>query len=73
MENERRLPDLRLPVRVLWGTDDAWLPLEVGARLHRLVPGAQWREADGAGQLLQVDAPVALSHELTTWLAAQTA
>lgn len=71
-ENERRMGDLRIPVRVLWGTDDAWLSVEAGRKLHGLIPDAQWREVAGAGHLLQLDAPVTLSHEITTWLAAQS-
>src|SRR4249919_2707982 len=36
-ENEQRLPQLALPVRVLWGVEDAWIPLETGRRLAGLV------------------------------------
>ena len=36
-ENERQLPELALPVRVLWGTEDAWIPLETGHRFAGLV------------------------------------
>lgn len=70
-ENERRIGDLQIPVRVLWGAEDAWLPLTTGGRLHSLIPNAQWREIAGAGHLVQLDAPVTLSHEITTWLASQ--
>lgn len=70
-ENERRIGDVQIPVRVLWGAEDAWLSIEAGRRLHSLIPNAQWREIAGAGHLVQLDAPVALSHEITTWLAAQ--
>lgn len=70
-ENERRIGELRIPVKVLWGANDAWLSVGAGRRLHGLIPDAQWREIPGAGHLLQHDAPVALSHEITTWLAAR--
>ena len=39
--------ELELPVRVLWGTEDAWIPLETGRRFAGLVPGA--RPDRGAG------------------------
>src|SRR5262245_4007648 len=38
-ENERALPGLELPVRILWGTEDSWIPLETGRRLASLIPG----------------------------------
>lgn len=71
-ENERRIGDLRMPVRVLWGREDTWMPVRAGRRLHSLIPGAEWREIAEAGHLVQLDAPVALSHEITTWLAARS-
>ena len=67
-ENERRLPELDLPIRVLWGVDDAWIPLETGHRLAELIPGAVLTEVPGAGHLMQYDAPVALATALGEWL-----
>ena len=67
-ENERRLPELDLPVRVLWGTEDAWIPLETGRRLAGLIPGAVLTEVPDAGHLMQYDAPVALATALSDWL-----
>ena len=67
-DNERQLPDLDLPVRVLWGTEDAWIPLETGRRFAGLVPGAVLTEVPGAGHLMQYDAPVALATALRAWL-----
>jgi pimeloyl-ACP methyl ester carboxylesterase len=66
--NERQLPELDLPVRVLWGTEDAWIPLETGRRLTGLVPGAVLTEVPEAGHLMQYDAPVALATALRAWL-----
>ncbi|WP_109773450.1 alpha/beta fold hydrolase [Quadrisphaera granulorum] len=71
-ENEAALERLSMPVRVLWGGHDAWLPVEVGRPLAGLIPGAQWREVEGAGHLLMLDAPVAVTYEITNWLAART-
>ena len=69
-DNERRLGDLDLPVRILWGVEDAWIPLETGRRLAGLIPGAVLTEVPGAGHLVQYDAPVALATALTEWLEA---
>ncbi len=67
-DNERRLGDLELPVRIVWGTEDAWIPLETGRRFASLVPGALLSEVPEAGHLLQYDAPVALAAALSDWL-----
>ena len=67
-ENERRLGDLDLPVRLLWGAEDAWIPLETGRRLAGLIPGASLSEVRGAGHLMHYDAPVALATGLRDWL-----
>jgi pimeloyl-ACP methyl ester carboxylesterase len=67
-ENERRLGDLELPVRILWGADDSWIPLEVGRRFAGLVPGASLTEVPDAGHLVQYDAPIALATALSEWL-----
>jgi pimeloyl-ACP methyl ester carboxylesterase len=70
-EIEKRLPDMDIPVRIVWGRDDTWIPPETGRRLCELIPGATLRLVPGAGHLVHYDAPVALADELRTWLTAQ--
>jgi len=72
-ENERRLAALRIPVRVLWGADDAWIPVETGRRLAEMISSASFQLIDGAGHLVQYDAPVALADEMRAWLDERTA
>ena len=67
-ENERRLGQLDLPVRVLWGAEDAWIPPDTGERLADLIRGASFSIVAGAGHLMHYDAPVALADELRVWL-----
>jgi pimeloyl-ACP methyl ester carboxylesterase len=67
-QNERALPGLDLPVRILWGAEDTWIPLETGRRLATLIPGAALTEVRDAGHLVQYDAPVALASALGSWL-----
>ena len=71
-EIEARLSDLAIPVRIVWGRDDGWIAPETAERLRDLIPGATLRLVDGAGHLVQYDAPVALMNELRSWLVAQT-
>ncbi|MEU6714985.1 alpha/beta hydrolase [Nonomuraea sp. NPDC046802] len=69
-ENERRLGDIDIPVRILWGEQDAWLPAEVAGRLRSLIPGARLSLIGEAGHLVQYDTPVVLMDEVRTWLSA---
>ena len=45
---------------ILWGTADAWLPLERGLELARMIPGSVFQRIEGAGHLVQEDAPEAI-------------
>ncbi|WP_326947438.1 alpha/beta hydrolase [Amycolatopsis sp. NBC_01307] len=72
-ENEQRLNRLNLPVRVLWGTEDTWIPISLGERLAAAIPGATLTPVEGAGHLIQLDAPVRVATELRTWLTQVTA
>jgi pimeloyl-ACP methyl ester carboxylesterase len=68
-EIEARLGALDLPVRVLWGAEDEWIPPATGERLAGLIPGASFALIPGAGHLVHHDAPVPLANELRAWLA----
>ena len=67
-EIEERLGGVAIPVRVLWGGDDAWITPGTGRRLAGLIPGASFALVPGAGHLMHYDAPVALASELRAWL-----
>ena len=60
-----------LPVLVVWGSQDTWIPVDRAHRLAGLIPGARLRIIDGAGHLIQLDQPAALAVVLTEWLARQ--
>jgi pimeloyl-ACP methyl ester carboxylesterase len=67
-QNEQRLGQTDIPVRILWGTEDAWIPTEIAKKLRSLIPGATLSLIDGAGHLMHHDAPVALMNEMRAWL-----
>ncbi|MFF2451339.1 alpha/beta fold hydrolase [Isoptericola sp. NPDC058082] len=69
-ELEPLLGGLDVPVRVLWGEEDTWIPPDRARRLADAIPGADARLLPGAGHLVQLDAPVALAVELQRWLSA---
>jgi pimeloyl-ACP methyl ester carboxylesterase len=68
-EVEPLLGGLGLPVHLVWGREDTWIPPDRAERLAAAIPGATMRVLDGAGHLIQYDAPDALHEELATWLA----
>lgn len=55
-----RFASIRIPVRIVWGRQDQWLPIEYAQRLHAVLPHAELIEIDGAGHAVPEDAPGAL-------------
>ena len=70
-EIEPLYPTIGVPTLVVWGEDDAWIPVDRAHRLCELIPGARLHIVENAGHLVQLDQPEALTAALTTWLIAQ--
>jgi pimeloyl-ACP methyl ester carboxylesterase len=66
-EVEPRYGTLDEPTHIVWGAEDRWLPVEQAGRLRAAVPGATLTVLPDAGHLVQLDAPVALTAEITRW------
>jgi pimeloyl-ACP methyl ester carboxylesterase len=66
---EPLLPSLTAPLLVLWGEQDAWLPVETSARIAALVPGAERVVVPDAGHFSMEDRPQAIARELRRFLA----
>ncbi|MGH3368080.1 MAG: alpha/beta fold hydrolase [Nocardioidaceae bacterium] len=71
-EVEPSYPSIDLPVLVVWGEQDGWIPVERAHRLAALIPGARLRTIPDAGHLVQLDAPATLAVELHRWLSEQS-
>lgn len=67
-EIEPHYGEVRSPTMVIWGAEDAWIPLERGRRLAELIPGAGLEVIPGAGHLVHLDRPDALAEALHRWL-----
>lgn len=61
---EHLLGEISIPVRLLWGREDRILPPEYGSWLHERIPHSELHWIDGAGHLLQEDAPARLTAHL---------
>jgi pimeloyl-ACP methyl ester carboxylesterase len=57
-----------VPTLIVWGTADTWIPVDRARRLADLIPGCELQLLEGAGHLLQEDAPAALTLAIYRWL-----
>jgi pimeloyl-ACP methyl ester carboxylesterase len=67
-EIEPRLSTLALPVAVIWGREDGWIPVDRAQRLAATIPGAELHLIEDSGHLAHLDQPVALATVLERWL-----
>lgn len=67
---EPRLASISIPVRILWGEEDAWLDPALGERLRRGIPGSELELVPGAGHFVMEDAPEAVAAELSRFFGA---
>ena len=63
-----RFGEIGVPVLVCWGTEDTWIPAERAARLAAEFPDARVQLIEGAGHLVQEDAPAELCAALCGFL-----
>ncbi|MGI5350839.1 alpha/beta fold hydrolase [Streptomyces sp. CA-250714] len=67
-EAEERYGETALPVLICWGSDDAWIRADNAHRLAERIPEARLRMIEGAGHLVQEDAPAELTAALVRFL-----
>ena len=58
-EVEPLYPGLDLPVLVVWGEHDEWIPVDRAHRLAALIPNARLHVVAGAGHLVHMPAALA--------------
>ncbi|MGC2941902.1 MULTISPECIES: alpha/beta fold hydrolase [unclassified Brevibacterium] len=64
-----RLGEVRCPVRIGWGEDDPWIPVEQSCRLARLLPEDPGLTCfPGAGHLVPIEAPDDLTTDIELWI-----
>ncbi|WP_407287981.1 alpha/beta fold hydrolase [Streptomyces sp. BP-8] len=67
-EIQGRYGEIELPTLVCWGARDDWIPVAKGHELASRIPGARLRIIEGAGHLVQEDAPAELAVALAEFL-----
>ena len=68
LENEYARVGNLLPTTVIWGRDDAWIPVDKAHRLKEALNAEQLVVIDDAGHLVQYDQPASLALEVGLWL-----
>jgi pimeloyl-ACP methyl ester carboxylesterase len=48
------LPQLKMPILIVWGAEDRLLPLSLGEKMHQLVPQSKLEVFPGCGHLAPV-------------------
>ena len=66
---EPLLPSISAPVLILWGQEDAWLPVATSERIATSIPHARRVVLPGAGHFSMEDQPEAVAQALTRFLA----
>ena len=67
---EPLLASVAVPVRIIWGEEDAWLDPALGERLRQEIPGSELELVAGAGHFVMEDAPEAIAAELSRFFGA---
>ena len=64
----RRLNELKIPVQLIWGTDDPLFPVAHASRAHTLIEGARLAVIDRAGHTPQAERPEEFNRVLHDFL-----
>jgi pimeloyl-ACP methyl ester carboxylesterase len=59
-----------IPVKIIWGAEDNWIPVETATRLGKALQAKEVVRIEQAGHLIMYDQPAELGVELGTWLRA---
>jgi pimeloyl-ACP methyl ester carboxylesterase len=54
---EALLPEIEIPVRIVWGEHDAWLPPDLAERLHEIIPTSDLVLLPESGHFAMEDSP----------------
>jgi len=68
LENEYARVGGLLPTKIIWGQDDAWIPVETAQRLKKALNAEDLVIIEEAGHLVQYDQPSKLALEVGMWL-----
>ncbi|MEM6837064.1 MAG: alpha/beta hydrolase [Cyanobacteria bacterium P01_C01_bin.120] len=67
-EIEPLFGDVRCPVKIMWGRDDPWIPLQRGEALRSLIHHASFKILENVGHFPQLEAPQIVLKEFVSFL-----
>jgi pimeloyl-ACP methyl ester carboxylesterase len=68
VEGRYREVGQRIPVKIIWGAQDNWLPMEVASRLAKALNAKEVVLIEEAGHLIMYDQPAQIGVEIGSWL-----
>jgi len=66
------LPQLRMPVLIVWGSEDRIIPPAQGDAMHKLIPQSELNIVDGCGHLAPLQCADAIGPKVADFLRKQT-
>lgn len=66
-ENTKNLKNLKIPTLILWGKEDAWIPVENAYRFHNLIPQNDLIIYDNVGHIPMEEIPVQTAEDLLNY------
>lgn len=67
-----RYGEMKVPVLIVWGDHDAWVPSELAGRLYQDVPGSELLMVENAGHLPHQERPEIVNPRLVSFLSGKT-
>lgn len=65
---DKQLPDLRMPVLIVWGAEDHITPVALGQKMHQLIPQSEFDVIQGCGHLAPVQCAEQMGSAVTKFL-----
>ena len=70
---EPLLASIEVPVRIVWGEHDAWLPASIAGRLHEILPNSDLRILPETGHFAMEDSPAEVAGALEDFFSGESA
>lgn len=68
LEDEYARVGSLVPMKIIWGKEDAWIPAETAGRLKKALNAEKLVIIEDAGHLIQYDQPGRVTLEVGLWL-----
>lgn len=65
---ESRIPEIRRPALIIWGREDALIPLEAGRRINSMIAGSRLAILENCGHVPQEEMPERVVAEVTSFM-----